>query len=471
MKPSSKAYRSGGLVALIITTVSSFLIPFMGISTIIALPAIGRDFQMNAVTLAWVTTAYILTSATLLIPLGRLSDIWGRKRIFLIGYIIFFIGSVISATASTSALFLASRAVQGVGSAAILSTSIAILTAAFPKNHRGRVIGITTAAVYIGLSLGPVLGGLLTEYLGWRSIFWSSSVLCLMMTAAVLWKLPEYGETRKEPFDLAGTVIYSGSLMSTMYGLSLLPDATGAAMIAGGIAGAALFVWWERRTPVPLIDFRLFIGNRGFTFSSLAALVHYSGTWAISFLLSLLLQYAKDLTPGQAGLILITSPVVQAVFSPLFGRLSDRIEPRLLASVGMAVTAVGIGMLVFVTAATSTVYIITTLMIIGFGFALFSSPNTNAIMSSVDQRSYGFASATVGTMRQLGMTLSMGMTMVVFALVIGKVEITPEHYPSFMTSVRIVFLISSLLCFSAIFPSMARGKIHEEISSARDSGA
>lgn len=448
------------LITLLITALSSFLVPFMSSSIIVALPAMGRDLEMNVITIAWVTSVYIVASASLLVPFGRLSDIYGRKGVFLAGYIVFFFGSTLAAAAPNSTVLLVSRVVQGIGGAAIFSTSLALLTAAFAASGLGRALGINTAAVYVGLSMGPFFGGLLTEFVGWRSIFWISSLSCLLVITAVVWKLREVSEMKKERFDLVGTALYSTTLIVLMYGLSRLSETVGILSICAGILGGWLFVRRENRIAVPLIDFQIFMHNRGFTFSSLAALVHYSGTWAVAFLLSLYLQYAKGLPAETAGLILITSPVVQALLSPSCGRLSDRVEPRILASIGMAVTVAGIGMLALLTAQTGIVYIIASLVIIGFGFALFSSPNTNAIMSSINPAYYGFASATVATMRQLGMTLSMGMVMVVFALVIGNVEITPEQYPAFIASTRIIFLIAALLCFSAIFASLARGNIH-----------
>jgi MFS family permease len=206
----------------------------------------------------------------------------------------------------------------------------------------------------------------------------------------------------------------------------------------------------------------MFRNNRGYTFSNLAALVNYSGTWAISFLMSLYLQYIKEFDPQMAGIILITSPAVQAIFSPVFGRLSDRVEPRILASIGMAVTAAGIGLLAFITRETSIPYIIISLVIVGFGFALFSSPNTNAIMSSADRQFYGVASATLATSRQLGMMVSMAIVWVVFAVVIGRVEITPEYHDAFIRSTRIALMISALLCATAILFSLARGNIRPD---------
>lgn len=450
------------IAVLVITTISSFLIPFMASSVVIALPTIAGYFQMNAVLITWVSTAYILTSASLMVPLGRLSDMHGRKKIFLGGYIIFLAGSLLSVVVQSSGLFLFSRVIQGVGASAVVANSVAILTAAFPKRHRGRVLGINAAAVYIGLSVSPLLGGLLTEHLGWRSIFFLSAGLCLAMVIATAIMLPEYEEPRRDRFDLPGTIVYMATLTLFMYGLSILPSRMGVSFIAASLCGILLFVRLEKRAASPIIDFRLFMQNRGFAFSNIAALVHYSGTYSIAFLLSLYLQFTKGLSAGEAGLVLITNPIVQALFSPIFGRLSDRVEPRLLSSAGMAVTCAGILVLSFLTVDTKVIHIVGCQVLIGFGFAMFASPNTNAIMSSIEKHSYGFAAATMGTMRQLGMTLSMGIAMVVFAIVIGKETIVSEHQAAFIAGVRLIFTIAAVLCFVAVFASLARGDIHEQ---------
>jgi len=447
---------------LLITTIASFLVPFMTSSITVALPAIGKSYSMNVITLGWVSTAYMLASASLLVPFGRIADMYGRRRVFIIGTIVFTAGSTLSAVSTSGGMLLMSRAVQGVGGAALFATAIAILIAVFPGEERGRVLGINTASVYLGLSLGPVLGGIITEKLGWQSIFVICSALSVVVVIATFWKLKgELVEPKKERFDLPGSVVYSLALVLTMYGVSLLPSEKSIWLLVAGIATGAAFFWWETRSENPMLDLRMFRQNRGFTFSNLAALVNYSGTWAVAFLLSLYLQYVRGLDPEKAGLILISSPAVQAIFSPLAGRISDRVEPRLLASVGMALTGTGIGLLALINASTSVIYIIMCLVLLGFGFALFSSPNTNAVMSSADQRFYGIASATLATMRQMGMMVSMGIVWIVFGLIIGRVEITPEYYPALVRSVRLIFLISAVLCFGAIFFSLARGNIHE----------
>jgi EmrB/QacA subfamily drug resistance transporter len=462
MESQSTSNRARKNIVLLVTTLASFLIPFMSSAVNIALPEIGDEFDMDVITLGWVSTSYMLASASLLIPFGRIADMQGRRKIFIIGITIFLLGSVLSTISNSGMMLLISRAIQGIGGSAIFATSIAILTSAFSIDERGRVLGINTASVYLGLSLGPVIGGLLTEYAGWKSIFIVSSVMTVIVMLGTFWKFTkESSEKKSEKFDVWGSTIYSAALILIMYGVSLLPTANALWLIGGGTVVAIIFFWWETRAQNPLINMGMFRKNRGYTFSNLAALVNYSGTWAVSFLLSLYLQYIKDFEPDVAGIILITSPAVQAIFSPVFGRLSDRVEPRILASAGMAVTALGIGLLSLITQSTSIIFIVIDLALAGFGFALFSAPNTNAIMSSADQQFYGVASATLATMRQLGMMVSMGIVWVVFAIIIGRVEITPEYHPEFMRSARIIFLISGLLCASAISFSLTRGKIRQ----------
>jgi EmrB/QacA subfamily drug resistance transporter len=472
LKTQHESTQSSKNIVLVITTLASFFMTFMASAINIALPRIGAEFDMDVITLGWVSTAYMLASAALLVPFGRIADMKGRRKIFILGNFIFLLGSILSAISLSGVMLLSARAIQGIGGSAMFATSVAILTSAFPMEERGKVLGINTASVYLGLSLGPVLGGLLTQYTGWKSIFVISSITTVVVIIGAFWRLKgEAVETQAEKFDLAGSVIYILALVLMMYGVSQLPDIPALGYIGSGLIAIVLFFWWENRTKFPLINMGMFRNNRGYTFSNLAALVNYSGTWAIAFLLSLYLQYIKGFDPRMAGMILITSPTVQAIFSPIFGRLSDRVEPRILASAGMAVTALGIGLLSFISQNTAIAYIIGSLIIVGFGFALFSAPNTNAIMSSADRQFYGVASATLATMRQLGMMVSMGVVWVVFAIVIGRVEITPEYHAAFIRSSRIIFLISALLCASAISFSLIRGKIHpnNDQRSARDS--
>ena len=447
-------------LALIVTTLGSFLIPFMGSSVNIALPSIGKEFGMNAVLLSWVTTSYLLAVAIFLVPFGRIADIYGRKKVFLYGFVIFTLASFLSTISTSTLLLISSRVLQGIGASMTSSTGVAILTSVFSTGERGRVLGINVAAVYSGLSCGPFLGGLLTHYFGWRSIFMANVPLGFLITIFTFWKLKgEWTEAEGEKFDFTGSLLYSVTLVAIMYGFSMLPGIGGAFLILLGVLGAWAFVKWEIKSKSPIFDMDLFRNNRVFAFSNLAALINYSATFAVGFLLSLYLQFIKGFHPQEAGVILISQPIVQALLSPFAGRLSDRIEPRMVASTGMTLTAVGLFLFTFLNEKTTTPFIIANLILLGLGFALFSSPNTNAVMSSIEKRFYGVASGTLGTMRATGMMLSMGMVMLIFALYIGRTQITPSNYPLFIKSVKAAFLIFSALCLAGIFASLSRGRV------------
>ncbi|OPY84269.1 MAG: Multidrug resistance protein stp [Syntrophus sp. PtaU1.Bin208] len=316
------------------------------------------------------------------------------------------------------------------------------------------------AAVYAGLSAGPLIGGLLTQHLGWRSIFLFNAGLGLIVLFCTLWKLRgEWAEARGERFDFGGSFLYSLSLLLLMVGLSFLPALPAILAVGGGIGGIVAFLKWEKGNSSPLLNVSLFYRNRTFAFSNLAALIHYCATYSVSFLMSLYLQLIQGLSPQYAGAILLIQPVIQATFSPLIGRLSDRIEPRLLASLGMAFTVGGLCLLIFINGLSSLAYILIGLALQGLGFALFSSPNVNAIMSSVDRKFLGLASGSLATMRILGQMFSMGIAMLIFALFIGTVQLSPLTYPLLLKSMKWTFVLLTLLCGLGIFASLARGRM------------
>ena len=459
-RPDSPPVSKGSV--LIVAMVGSFITPFMTSAINMALPSIGDRFSMNAVLLSWVATAYLLSAAVFMVPFGRLADLYGRKNAYGWGMAVYTLSSLLCGLSVSGGMLIAARVLQGLGAAMIFSAGLAIITSVFPPGERGRAIGLAVASTYTGLSLGPVLGGLLTDYLGWRSVFLVNVPLGLLTVALLLAKIKtEWAEARGERFDLAGSVIYGISLVALMYGMTLLPQWECAPLIAFGLIGLAGFVIWERRVDHPVFEVNLFRTNRVFVFSSLAALIHYSATFALVFLLSLYLQYIHGLKPQEAGLILAVQPVVMAVLSPLAGRLSDRIQPLYVASLGMTITSAGLFAFGFLGTDTSLAFMLAFLALIGLGYALFSSPNMNAIMSSVETRQLGIASGAVATMRLLGQMTSMGVATVIFALLLGRVQITPEYYPRFLTCVKTSFLIFGLACFLGIFASMTRGKLKE----------
>jgi EmrB/QacA subfamily drug resistance transporter len=446
--------------ALVIATLTSFLPPFMASSINIALPAIGAEFSMDAILLGWIATSYLLSAAVFMVPFGKIADIYGMKKVFFIGLFIFTASSLVAYFAPSSTILIGSRVLQGIGSAMIFGTGTAILVNVFPLQERGKILGINAAFVYLGLSMGPFLGGLLTHYFGWRSLFLVNVPLGLIPLLLGLWKLKgEWAGAREDRFDLVGSAIYSLMLVAVMFGFSLLPAWQGAVMVLLGAATFFLFIRWESGVACPVLDVRLFKNNHVYAYSNLAALISYSATFAITFLLSLYLQYIKGLQPDQAGLIMLAQPAVMAIFSPFTGKLSDRMEPRLVASAGMALTFVAVLAFVFLSQETSLLFIVACLITLGFGLALFTSPNTNAIMSSVEPRHYGVGSATLGTMRLVGQVASMSFAMMVFSFYLGKVEIAPQYYPQFLAAVKVAFAVFSALCILGIYASLARGKL------------
>jgi EmrB/QacA subfamily drug resistance transporter len=449
-------------IALLIAVLAGFLTPFDLSAINIALPTIASEFSIDAVTIGWISSAYLLASAVFLVPFGRIADIHGRKKIFSAGLMIFTIASFVIVFSVSPPMIIFLRIVQGMGAALIFGTAVAILTSVTPPHERGKALGIYTTAVYLGLSMGPFLGGFLVTSFGWRSIFLVNVPLGILILAIIRTKLVgEWADARGESFDISGALLYGFALVCVMYGFSILPDVSGLVLVVLGTLGLAAFVWWEHHTPSPLINLSLFLKNRVFAFSNLAALINYSATFSVTFFLSFYLQYIKLLSPAVAGTILVTQPVVQAVFSSYAGRLSDRIEPGRIASAGMAITAGGLFLLSLLSADTSLTYLIGTLILLGLGFAFFSSPNTNAIMSSVIKPYYGVASGTLGTMRLVGQMLSMGIAMVIISLFIGRVMMTPEVGTQILMSIRAGFTFFALLCCCGVFFSLVRGSVRE----------
>ncbi|MGD0278205.1 MAG: MFS transporter [Smithella sp.] len=455
------AHNKKQLYTLLVTTISSFLTPFMGSAVNVALPAIAKELSMTALSLGWVATSFILAATITLIPLGRLADIYGRRRFFIYGALIFTIASSFCIWSPSQFFLIAARAVQGIGGAMIFSTGTAMLISAYPPEERGKIIGINTAAVYIGLTIGPFIGGLLTQHLGWRYIFLFTAILGIMIMIIVTSAIQDdHSETHDEGFDFTGAMIYGFSLFAVIYGLSQLPSFYAGFLIVAGIMFLALFIFQQLKSPFPLVNINLFLNNKVFAFSNLAALINYCATFAVTFLLSLYLQHIKMLTPSQTGIILIAAPVIQALLSPCAGKLSDRFEPQIIASIGMALTVTGLFPLIFLRSDTSIEYVLFCLVLLGIGFALFSSPNVNATMSAVEKRYYGVASATLGTMRLTGQMSSMGITMLVFAVILGNHPISEANSFLLLKSATLIFAILAAICCGGIFASLARGKMH-----------
>jgi EmrB/QacA subfamily drug resistance transporter len=444
---------------LLVATFAAFLTPFLGSAVNLALPSIGKDLDANAIELGWVISSFILSSAIFLIPFGRFADIIGRRRIFSLGILLFtFSTSLIIFSHSITSLIIL-RIFQGLASAMIFGTSLAIITSVFEPGERGRAMGINITAVYLGLSCGPVIGGLLTQYFGWRSIFAFLVPFGLISLVLIRRRIKtEWADASGERFDWLGATIYGISLSSFIYGFSRLSSTSGWIFIFVGLIMAAAFIITEKKIINPVFDINLILHNRVFAFSGIAALIHYSATSATGFFISLYLQYLKGLDARTAGLIMISQPVAMTLLSPLAGKLSDKNNPGVIASAGMGLTATGLILLCLIRETTPNYLIILLLAMMGVGFGLFSSPNSNAIMSSVEKRHLGVASGVVGTMRMVGQMMSMGIAMMLIALYLGKQTINPSTYPALIAAMRTGFIIFSILSVLGIFASLARNE-------------
>jgi EmrB/QacA subfamily drug resistance transporter len=447
--------------ALIMVLLNCFTTPLMLSATNVALPSIAKDLKINAVMLSWVPMAFLMASAMFVLIFGRLADMYGRKRIFMTGTASVIITSLLAAISTSGELLITARFLQGVSAAMLYATQIAIVSSVFPPARRGHAIGLTVSTIYLGLTCGPVIGGYLIDIAGWRASFVFHIPLAIFVLLIAFFKVPgEWLSEEKGIFDIKGAIIYGLSILFLCIGISTLPDKSSMVLVALGIIGVMVFFNIARRTTHPIFDVRLFFTNRVFTFSCLASFIIYTATFANVVLISLYLQYLKGMSAGAAGLFMMIQPLTMAVFSPLAGRISDRIEPRIIASAGMVLTAIGLVMLAMLNGVDSTIYLATSLMITGLGFSLFSSPNANAIMGAVEKRYYGSAAGSIATMRILGQMSSMVLVTLVFALLIGQVQIQPENYASLQQAIRLCFMIAAGLCIPGFISSFIRGRMH-----------
>lgn len=446
---------------LIVVTAVSFLMPFMGSAINLSIPSIGKEFNSNAFLLSWVVTSYLLASAAFLVPFGRLADIVGRKKILILGTAWFSLSSLFCGVAWSIKVLIAFRVLQGIGGAMIFGTGMAILTSVFPPQERGKVLGINVATVYTGLSMGPVLGGAMNQHWGWKSIFYFVVFMGVPIVLLTVLKLKgEWAGASEEKFDFIGAALYTAGLTTFMLGISSITEAIWSKyLLVFGLLIITTFVSYEMKAHHPILNLRIFRKNTAFIFSNLAAFINYSATAAVGFLLSLHLQVVMGYNSQLAGLILLSQPLIMALLSPFAGMLSDRIEPRFVSSWGMGLTTLGLFVFCFIAANTPIWLIISTLVMLGTGFALFSSPNTNAVMGSVEKKFYGLASSILGTMRLTGQAISMAVVTLLIALFIGNVKLSPENADMLIKSTRIAFIIFAFTCLGGIFASLARGNI------------
>lgn len=451
--------RSKQRMALAAVTACGFLTAFAFSGVNVALEKIASDLNLSAVALSWVTLACILATGALLMPMARVSDFRGRKTVFLFGLAGFALFCFASALAPNGRVLILTQALQGVAAAFLFSTTVAITTLSQPPQTRGRALGLQVSGVYLGITLGPVLGGILTQNLGWRGLFMVLGALNLVNFVVPLFTLRgvEWREAKTAPFDVRGSAVWIVALSALIIGFSNLPGALGYGLIAAGILGLAGFVWVESRAQDPILNVDLLRRNRVFASANAALFINYAATTGMAFLMSLYLLYNRGLDAQTAGFVLVAGPFVQAAVSPVAGRLADRFEARLVASVGMAFCAVGLFALAFLKETTPYGFVIATLCVVGLGFGLFSSPIIHAVMGSVDRRYVSVAAATSSTMRVTGQSFSMGIVALVLAVIVGRHEISASDHVHLMTSIRTTFVVFASLCVIGVIASLAGG--------------
>ncbi|HZK01951.1 MAG TPA: MFS transporter, partial [Anaerovoracaceae bacterium] len=434
---------------LLVVILTALMTTFSGSALNLSIPAIDNEYGAGAVLIGWVINGYILAGAALSVPFGRLADITGRERILKIGILIFSLSAGAICFGRTIGIFLLFRILQGIGGAMIFATNQAVLISSYPPEKRGKVLGYLIGATYIGLTTGPVVGGILNHSFGWRSIMILTFVIGAGSFILALKELPKTSVTKNsnQTMDYLGSILYILIIVSMMYGLSSFSTKAYAKyLILVSIGLFIIFLRHELRVKSPVIHVGLFKKNISYLLSNLAALLNYGATFAVGYLMSIYLQVVRGFDSNAAGLVLISQPLIMALLSPYAGRLSDRISPHKLASFGMGLCALGLFLFAFITELHPLPLIIINLFIVGLGFAFFSSPNTNAVMACVEPKDYGVASSILATMRNLGQSSNMAVVTFIVSIFLGSTPLNDADVSLIIKIMRISFMLFTGLC-------------------------
>ena len=440
-------------IILLICTVLSFFTVFAVNAVMVVIPSIASEFHMSNIVQNWITIIFSLVVAVMSVPAGQISGKYGLKKVTILSIILFIIISIVNVLITSAEAFLACRFILGISLSFINVTSMAMIVSAFKPEERGKALGINITGVYVGLSLSPVLGGILNYHLGWRSVVLFGVPFLFVILALLLTKIDEEWITFADiPLDIKGSFSYGIGMVLFMYGFTILNTPLGVLLTILGIIILIIFGLIELRQPHPVFDIRFF-KNRKFLSSNFASLCAYLATFAVTTILNYHLQYIKGFDSQSAGMVLLVAPLCQVVLAPIAGRLSDKYVPQILAAIGMALGTISLFLFSFLSAETPIEFLIMSMIIYGVGFGLFSPPNTNVIMSSVPPKDTSVASAAVSTMRTVGQAMSMGILTLIFAFVMGDVPIVEQYYPLLISSCQITCLICVVLCIASVFAS------------------
>lgn len=438
---------------LLICSVLSFFTVFAVNAVNVVIPTIAAEFHMNNILQNWVTIIFLLVVSVLSVPAGQISGKYGLKRITILSIVLFIIISIVNVLVTSKELFLICRLILGIALSFINVTSMAMVVSAFKPEDRGAALGINITAVYIGLSLSPVLGGILNYNLGWKSVVLFGVPFLLVILALLLFRVEDEWITFKGiPIDYKGSIVYGIGMVLFIYGFTILNQSLGVALTILGVIFLVIFGWIELRQDNPVFDIRFF-KNRKFLSANFASLSAYLATYAAVTILNYHLQYINGYDSQSAGIILLVAPICQVIFAPIAGRLSDKFVPQILAAIGMGLGTVSLILFSTLNFDTPIEFVIVSMIIYGVGFGLFSPPNTNVIMGSVPPKDTSVASAAVSTMRSVGQAMSMGILTLVFAFVMGNVPIVEEYYPLLISSCQMTCIICVVLCMASVFAS------------------
>ena len=439
---------------LLICTVLSFFTVFAVNAVMVVVPSIAGEFHMSNIVQNWIIIIFLLVVAVLSIPAGQISGKFGLKKVTILSIILFIIISIANVLVTSSWQFLACRFILGISLSFINVTSMAMVVSAFGPEERGKALGINITGVYIGLSLSPVLGGILNYNLGWRSVVLFGVPFLFVILALLLTRIDDEWITFENvPLDIKGYFAYGIGMVLFMYGFTILNTLSGVILTILGIIILIVFGVIELRQSYPSFDVRFF-KNRKFLSSNFASLCAYLATFAVTTILNYHLQYIKGFDSQSAGMILLVAPLCQVVLAPIAGRLSDKHVPQVLAAIGMGLGTISLFLFSFLGSETPLEFLMVSMVIYGVGFGLFSPPNTNVIMSSVPPKDTSVASAAVATMRTVGQAMSMGILTLVFAFVMGDVPIVEQYYPLLISSCQITCLVCVVLCIASVFASL-----------------
>ncbi len=400
---------------LLVTTIGVFMVSLDTSIVTIALPSIASSIHMGLEAAVWIQLAYLLLLTVLLINAGRLADLKGRKRLYTLGFFIFTISSALCGTSGTDLQLIAFRAIQGVGAALIASNSSAILTDAFPGSELGKALGVYSMAIYTGLVTGPIVGGILVQGFGWRSIFFVNVPIGIVVILLATMTLKETVRTRRggEGFDFAGAVSLSVALAAILVLLTLAGivglATTLTLLLISGVSFISFLRIEAKVARYPVFELSLFTKNRLFAAANTTAFLAYVAFTGVTLMMSIFLQNVKGLNPSTTGLFLVSISLSMALLSPISGWLSDRFGSRSLSTAGMMCVTLGLYLFSELNTTSSTEEVILKLVLLGVGFGLFSSPNTSAVMGSVERSKLGVAAGTLGTMRFMGQAIGLAL--------------------------------------------------------------